>query len=682
MHCPQVTNPTANIIPNTLCEIPNILTDDEASNLAKSIDNQYYRQWSPEGYDRRNRTQRYSYLDDKKEEGKDSNNDDGKESMEEVFGWLIDRFIAAHTPANSKNTTDISLHRPYEVVVIEHTPSSFQSTVNVFEERSFCSCKLQHQPCNCYVAQLTLMNNALQSIEKPMKRELECWELAEPTNQHETQIVMKQNSIIIKSGDSLWNWRGRISNVQTNDEIDLLCQRINDNHYIDPKKKTKGKPWTGNTPKLKTYNHKRCIILTFRGIRQQSRNAPPTPVTIPREVKPVLPLKKLLTIIVTTSPIRSNPSTEMLEETFNTFPLAGEEFAFECPKIIICDGCRVFEEESNGDDYKEEKKDDRAAETTTTANTTSTHSQRKISRKHSNDKQALRNGIATVDQAKKYTEFKLKLRKLCEDATGPSQSTNAFRNTQVVELEERHGYGFALKHALHHCVKTPNVCVIQHDRTFMRQTPIKEVVAAMENDPEQKIKYVGMSMRSNLMYYDIFSGKYGRRAVDEFRKMIRFPEELYIGENIYGLNGKSEMTLLPKQKDKREHVLQSMKDAYRGSHQYITYDEQSKEAIRQNVDGFHQLTLTPLLFWYDNTHVVSTAHYRDFVFDPKNKMVARGGFVEDKLSPCLVRSCERLGLTEGHSKFGCYMLDDHSGTVFTGHLDGGSFMTASLHMNK
>ncbi len=54
-------------------------------------------------------------------------------------------------------------------------------------------------------------------------------------------------------------------------------------------------------------------------------------------------------------------------------------------------------------------------------------------------------------------------------------------------------------------------------------------------------------------------------------------------------------------------------------------------------------------------------------------MVARGGFVEDKLSPCLIRSCERLGLRAGHAKFGCYLLDDHSGVVFTGHLDGGTY---------
>ena len=52
------------------------------------------------------------------------------------------------------------------------------------------------------------------------------------------------------------------------------------------------------------------------------------------------------------------------------------------------------------------------------------------------------------------------------------------------------------------------------------------------------------------------------------------------------------------------------------------------------------------------------------------------GFVEDKLSPVIVRTIERFGLKEGHSRFGCYLLDDHSGLFFTGHLDGGSYFTA------
>jgi len=83
-------------------------------------------------------------------------------------------------------------------------------------------------------------------------------------------------------------------------------------------------------------------------------------------------------------------------------------------------------------------------------------------------------------------------------------------------------------------------------------------------------------------------------------------------------------------------------------------------------------------FWYDNVHIAETAHYRDFVFGHKYKMVKKGGFVEDKLSPVLTGTLERLGLKEGHGRFGCFLLDDHSGRFFTGHIDGGAFISSAM----
>ncbi len=104
-------------------------------------------------------------------------------------------------------------------------------------------------------------------------------------------------------------------------------------------------------------------------------------------------------------------------------------------------------------------------------------------------KQALRNGIATNTQADNYQLFKIALKKICEEADGnkssPFYNTRyvkvaffhflpEFKNkcnllyltlllseydTSVVELEERMGYGFALRHTLYHEVVTPYVCV-------------------------------------------------------------------------------------------------------------------------------------------------------------------------------------------------------------------------------
>ncbi len=667
MQSPQLTNLKVNLPSDTLFEFPNILSEEEAADLVKAIDGQHYRGWGPEGFDRRHRVQRYS--------SSDSTHGNGEVSMEDAFGWIFDRIVSHASPMM------MTLHRPFEVIAIEHTLSSCHSTVKAFEQNEFCPCHpissnfstervpLSVSSCNCYIAQITLMSDAVQSIEKPLHRQLEQWDLAEPPDQHETHFLMRRNGVVIKRGDCLWNWRGCISDICDEGSVIPFGMCTEMENFKDGMKKKQG--IVPRTQKLIT-SSKRCIMITFFGILPPMSVMPTTNVRIPRQLTPLLPLSKLLTIIVTTSPIRSHPSTQLLEHTFDTFQFAGDEFAYECTKVIVCDGCRVVAEENRSSNDREEKKDD-----TTSQHQQQQQRQRKITRKYSNIKQNLRNGIATIDQAKNYIEFKLRLRKLCDEANLPTTNhqtkKNPFRNTRVVELEERHGYGFALRHALYHCcVDTPYVCVIQHDRTFMRPTPVTEVVSAMMSDPEKRIKYVGLTMRSNLMYYDIFGGKYGRRAVDIFKTMILRPEELCIGDNAYGMLGNSAKNLIGYDaSEQRRNALETLKETYRGSHQYITHNEWVQS--HPQIDGYHQLSLTPTLFWYDNTHIVQTSHYRDFIFNPQYKMVARGGFVEDKLSPCIIRSCERLGLRAGHNKFGCYLLDDHSGVVFTGHLDGGTY---------
>lgn len=280
----------------------------------------------------------------------------------------------------------------------------------------------------------------------------------------------------------------------------------------------------------------------------------------------------------------------------------------------------------------------------------------------------MRNGIVTAEQAENYLAFKEAVRELCAS----SSDASPFQNTVVEELESRHGYGFALRHALRHCVSTEFVCVVQHDRTFMRPTPVVETVAAMWRHPN--IKYVGMSMRSNLMYRDMFLGKYGRSHFDEHGEMTLRPHELLVDAGRYGPNSTSTRAMLHSNEKLRENI-EALVKTYNGSSQYA---EHRKWLDDQDLPpGTHQMSLTPTLFWFDNVHIAETDHYRDFVFHPPYKMVARGGFVEDKLSPVIKQTVERMGLRHGHSRFGCYLLDDHSGMFFTGHLDGGSYLTSA-----
>jgi len=136
-----------------------------------------------------------------------------------------------------------------------------------------------------------------------------------------------------------------------------------------------------------------------------------------------------LTIIITTSPIRSHPSTALLESIIDTFHYAGPEF-LACPTVIVCDGHRSRREEDLPTRPGEKP------------------------RKYGGEKAAMRSGYVNDRQRDNYNEFKAKLKEKVAANEG------GFGNTEVLEMEERVGYGFALKAAVER-VTTEFVCVIQ-----------------------------------------------------------------------------------------------------------------------------------------------------------------------------------------------------------------------------
>jgi hypothetical protein len=180
------------------------------------------------------------------------------------------------------------------------------------------------------------------------------------------------------------------------------------------------------------------------------------------------------------------------------------------------------------------------------------------------------------------------------------------------------------------------------------------------------------------MYLSHFAGKYGKAYLEMMKTCILRPEELVLDSDIYGPNSKDESNNFDYGgQAKLKANIQALAETYRGSPSYTDHLQWKKTKILPS--GKSQLSLVPTFFWYDNVHIVETIHYRDFIFHPPYKMVVRGGFVEDKTSPMIRKAVERLGLVHGHARFGCYLLDDHSGKFFTGHLDGGSYLT---HVEK
>lgn len=243
-----------------------------------------------------------------------------------------------------------------------------------------------------------------------------------------------------------------------------------------------------------------------------------------------------------------------------------------------------------------------------------------VSRRHQNVKQAMRSGIVTPSQAENYELYKANLRNLCSNASADSP----FHNTTVEELNERHGFGYALRYALRSLVRTKYVCVIQHDRTFMRSTPVEEAVRVMWNNPA--VKYIGFSMRSNLCYRDIFYSKYGRHYSNEYDEMTLRPPELRFDSALYGPDSASCREALEAHPQLQENLM-----AQACKYQDTSQCAEQEEWMRMHPanHGEHQMTLSPTLFWYDNIHIAETSHYRDFIFNSSYKMVSRGGFVEE-----------------------------------------------------
>eukprot|EP00980_Cylindrotheca_fusiformis_P005948 scaffold1262_cov106-Cylindrotheca_fusiformis.AAC.5 len=567
-------------LPDGIAVLENILDDEEASNLLNGVDNQSFR-W--EGFEQRRKVLKYKNL----------------EELPREIDALVRRFI------------DKTGRKPATVMIEEYPRNQLtqhlgmtQTTVTTFESPPRCKCR---GDCSCFVAVLPVYTSVIESINKPKERRPDCWDLCSAN--HNTGILLQNKSFYIKSSEFLWEWRSRISasgpGANGNHPIVLvkLCSIPEATSPVDNLEENSIFGYTANA------NEQRAIE--------------------------VPPLEDVLTVIVTTSPIKSNPSTELLERVFESFLYGGIDFAYKCRKVIVCDGCRQRDEN--------------------------------VTKKHNSAKQAMRNGIVDQSQLENYIQFKKRLRSLCEKAPDDSP----FANSVVQELDSRHGYGFALRHALQEYVSTPYVIVIQHDRTFMRPTPIAETIAAMWHN--QKVKYVGMSMRSNLLYRDVFVSKYGKSYMEDMKSCILKPNELLLDAKQYGPNGATiEDMDFGGQAKLRKNII-ALAETYKGSQSNADH----QAWLKQNPVplGKTQLSLTPTFFWYDNVHICETAHYRDFVFHPRFKMVVRGGFVEDTLSPVIRKAVERLGLVKGHERFGCYLLDDHSGMFFTGHLDGGTYLT-------
>ena len=255
-------------------------------------------------------------------------------------------------------------------------------------------------------------------------------------------------------------------------------------------------------------------------------------------------LSSLCTIITTTSPTPSNPSTELICSTLESL----EEFVpdlLQCRHIIVCDGFRVASDSK------------------------------------------FRSGIVTEERARAYEQYVASLEIFTKTKPSPLWST-----VEVLRLAERQGFGFAVRAALD-LVHTPFVCIMQHDRTFMRGFPhVKPLLKAMMQN--SSLKMVGLPTTTN----------------DPTRYVIQAVTRL------------GEMKVL----------------------------HPPFESLIVTSSECPSLRFIPMIMWHDSTHFASTSYYRDFVFGRRH-LVSRGGFIEDKLGQQQGMDLRSLGWSS-HQHYG------------------------------
>lgn len=123
---------------------------------------------------------------------------------------------------------------------------------------------------------------------------------------------------------------------------------------------------------------------------------------------PTTSLGAALTVIVTTSPVRSNPSTRMVQESFASLDAYGG--CAGCNKLILCDGVRL----------------------------------------HAKSRPKV--GVVTAAEAEQYGAYVARLGALC-------QTDSSSARTRIVRLGVRLGSAFAIREAPRRHVQTPAVLI-------------------------------------------------------------------------------------------------------------------------------------------------------------------------------------------------------------------------------
>ena len=242
-------------------------------------------------------------------------------------------------------------------------------------------------------------------------------------------------------------------------------------------------------------------------------------------------------------------------------------------------------------------------------------------------KSSYKKGRVTEDAVGAYQQYLRNLGSLI--GTDP-----AFVHAELMLLEKRHGFSFAIRRALE-VVDTRFVLVVQHDRLITRPFDLGSVLRAFDAFPRSNgrspVKYIAFQTRQ------CRSGAHQHRVVSRANgKHVVFPPPLKLAKVGKGLG----------------RICERERKTAGGAEE----EEEEKEEEGEGDDDDENVLLEPLAFWYDSTHCCEANHYREFVFqetkrreehipdeDGSRTRLRIGDFVEDTVGHQLLSAVKESG---------------------------------------
>lgn len=177
----------------------------------------------------------------------------------------------------------------------------------------------------------------------------------------------------------------------------------------------------------------------------------------PRAPQHIAAVEDELTVLITTSPTPSNPDLHLIEYVLKSFTsIPGLSRA---RKVIVCDGCKIRTR------FRGDKSES-----------------------------LWRAGQVTQEALENYQQYV----KALKDRVAGAHGDDAFSNSTVVALDERQGFGFAVKLGLS-SIATRFVMVVQHDRNFTQAFDLSGLLDVMRKQSDE-MKCVCLACASLLDY--------------------------------------------------------------------------------------------------------------------------------------------------------------------------------------